>query len=76
MATHAGMTSAEFEQTTSGPDVRLGVVVHHDDANREVAYDRHSAIGRLDRGLNEASNRNWVVVSMKDDWKQVFSLPK
>jgi hypothetical protein len=46
--------------------------VHHDDDARESAYDRHSAVGHLDKALDEATTRHWVVVSMKDDWKTVF----
>jgi haloacid dehalogenase-like hydrolase len=61
-----------LEWTTTGSGPRLGVLVHHDDEVREFAYDRHSSVGRLDRGLDEAPRRNWVVVSMKGDWKQVF----
>jgi hypothetical protein len=61
-----------LEWTTSGPGARFGLYIHHDDADREYAYDRKSSIGRLDRGLDEAERRGWVVVSMKDDWKSVF----
>jgi phosphoserine phosphatase len=62
-----------LEWTTSAPGARLGVLVHHDDAGREYAYDRKSPFGRLDRGLDEAGPRGWTVVSMKDDWKQVYA---
>jgi hypothetical protein len=62
-----------LEWTTSGPGARLGVYVHHDDGSREWAYDRESPIGRLDRGLDEAGDRGWLVVSMKNDWKRVFA---
>ncbi len=61
-----------LEWTTAGDGTRLGVLVHHTDAEREWAYDRESHAGRLDRGLNEAEARGWVVVSMKDDWNAVF----
>ncbi|MEZ6044184.1 MAG: HAD family hydrolase [Planctomycetaceae bacterium] len=60
----------EYVTTGSGP--RLGVIIHHDDAEREYAYDRDSHIGKLDRGLDEAGSRGWVLVSMKEDWKQIF----
>jgi phosphoglycolate phosphatase-like HAD superfamily hydrolase len=62
-----------LEWTTAGPGPRLALVVHHDDAAREVAYDRDSAIGRLARGLDEAQGRGWIVASMKNDWKAVFA---
>jgi len=61
-----------LEYTTSAPGPRLGLIVHHDDAEREYAYDRKSSIGRLDRGLDEAAQRGWVVVSMKGDWRAVY----
>ena len=61
-----------LEWTTAGTGKRLAVYIHHDDAEREVAYDRDSHIGRLDRGLDEAPKRGWIVVSMKSDWKQIF----
>jgi hypothetical protein len=65
-----------LEWTSGGAGPRFGLVVHHDDAAREVAYDRKSSVGRLDRGLNEARRRGWSVVSMKNDWKSVFVGPK
>jgi hypothetical protein len=39
---------------------------------REWACDRQSSIGRLDKGLDEASARGWTVVSIKEDWKTIF----
>jgi phosphoserine phosphatase len=71
-----GNSDGDFEMlewTTSALGARLGLMVHHDDAEREFAYDRKSHIGKLDRGLNEAGPRGWTVVSMKSDWKTVFS---
>ncbi|MCK6370518.1 MAG: haloacid dehalogenase-like hydrolase [Gammaproteobacteria bacterium] len=70
-----GNSDGDFEMlewTTAGAGARLGLLLHHDDAGREFAYDRESSIGRLDRGLTEAAKRGWVVVSMKDDWREVF----
>jgi phosphoglycolate phosphatase-like HAD superfamily hydrolase len=58
--------------TAAGEGRRLAVLVHHDDAEREYAYDRASHIGRLDKALDEARAKNWVVVSMKDDWKRIY----
>lgn len=48
------------------------MLLHHDDAGREWAYDRQSRIGRLDRALSEAPARHWTIVSMREDWKSVF----
>ncbi len=57
---------------TEGPGRRLAMIVHHDDAAREYAYDRESHVGRLDRALNEAPARGWQVISMRDDWSRIF----
>jgi phosphoserine phosphatase len=61
-----------LEWTTAGTGPRLGVYIHHDDAEREYAYDRDSHIGRLNRGLDEAPSRGWMVVSMKNDWETIY----
>jgi phosphoserine phosphatase len=61
-----------LEWTTTGPGVRLGLIVHHDDAAREFAYDRETKVGKLARGLDEAAGRGWTVVSMKRDWRVVY----
>ena len=61
-----------LEWATSVPGARLGLIVHHDDAEREYAYDRRSHFGKLDRGLAEAGGRGWTVVSMKNDWRRVY----
>ncbi|MCB2208495.1 MAG: haloacid dehalogenase-like hydrolase [Bacteroidetes bacterium] len=46
--------------------------LHHTDAEREWAYDRESHIGKLDKGLNEAHEKGWTVVDMKNDWKVIY----
>ncbi|UCG84854.1 MAG: haloacid dehalogenase-like hydrolase, partial [Gemmatimonadota bacterium] len=63
---------AMLQYTAAGPGAQLMVYVHHDDAEREWAYDRESHIGRLDAGLDEARERGWTIVSMKNDWRNVF----
>ena len=62
-----------LEWTTAGKGARFALIVHHTDAEREWSYDRDSHVGKLTRGLDEAPRRGWTVVSMKDDWKTVFS---
>jgi hypothetical protein len=52
--------------------VARAALLHHDDGEREVAYDRGSRFGRLARGLDEAPGRGWTLLSMKRDWKRVF----
>lgn len=45
----------------------LSLLLRHDDAKREYAYDEGS-----EKTLQMAKERGWIVVSMKDDWKTVF----
>ncbi|QFU77231.1 haloacid dehalogenase-like hydrolase [Halioglobus maricola] len=61
-----------LEWVTAREGASLGVIIHHTDAEREWAYDRDSHIGRLDRGLDEGPDRGWVIVDMKNEWRQVF----
>ena len=61
-----------LQWTAAGSGPRLCLYVHHTDAIREWAYDRQSPIGKLDKGLDEATAKGWTVVSMKDDWKVIF----
>jgi phosphoserine phosphatase len=61
-----------LQYATSGPGRRLGLLVRHDDAEREYAYDRASKIGQLDKALDEAARDGWTVVSIRNDWRTVF----
>ena len=61
-----------LQYTGGGDGARLMLLLHHDDAEREYAYDRVSPVGKLDRALDEAALRGWLVVSMKRDFKVVF----
>jgi len=54
----------------------------HDDANREYAYGPAQALpdtksGTFTQALyDEAKKKGWIVVSMKNDWKHIFSFDK
>jgi phosphoglycolate phosphatase-like HAD superfamily hydrolase len=61
-----------LEFTAAGEGRRLAALVHHDDAEREYAYDRASHIGRLDKALDQAKTDGWLLISMKDDWKRIY----
>lgn len=61
-----------LQWTTAGQGKRLGLIIHHTDAEREYAYDRQSFVGRLDKALDDAAQWGWIVVDMKKDWKRVF----
>ncbi len=65
-----------LQWTTAGDGRRLGVIIRHDDAKREYAYDRDSHVGRLDKALDEAEPAGWVVVSMMSDWDTIFPTRK
>jgi hypothetical protein len=66
-----------LEWTQAGEGTRLMMLVHHDDDKREVAYGAKSRIGTFsDELMAEAKKRNWVVISMKNDWKRVFAFEK
>lgn len=63
---------AMLQWTSAGKGSRLMGYIHHTDEQREWAYDRDSHIGRLDRGLDEATEKGWVIVDMKNDWNKIY----
>ncbi len=58
--------------TLAGGAPRFGLIVRHTDAEREFAYDRESHVGKLDKALDQAEERGWLVVDMKEDWRVVY----
>jgi phosphoserine phosphatase len=71
----AGNSDGDFqmlEWTTAGDGPRFGMLLHHTDADREFAYDREGHIGVLDRGLDEADARGWLIVDMAADWQRIW----
>ncbi len=71
-----------LEYTGAGDGARLMMLVLHDDATREYAYGPaqglpDSKIGTFTPGLyEEAKQRGWFVISIKNDWKRVFAFEK
>jgi phosphoglycolate phosphatase-like HAD superfamily hydrolase len=71
-----------LEYTKAGDGARLAMLVLHDDATREYAYGpakglRASKVGTFPQSLyDQAGKQGWVVISMKNDWKQIFSFDK
>lgn len=59
-----------FVAAGAGP--RLALLVHHDDAEREFAYDRDFALSPLAEALDKAADYGIALVSMKSDWATVF----
>ena len=68
-----------LEYTDAGDGPRLSVLVLHDDADREYAYGPakglpNTKVGTFPQKLyDEAMTSGWTVISMKDDWKQIFT---
>jgi phosphoserine phosphatase len=66
-----------LELTTIGRKPSFGLIVHHTDAEREYAYDaKPKSSGKLVEALAAAPKRGWVIVDMKNDWANVFSVSK
>jgi phosphoserine phosphatase len=63
---------AMMRYTKSGSGPRLALLLHHDDAAREAAYDREFRLSPLSEALDKAQDYNITVVSMKRDWRVVF----
>jgi phosphoglycolate phosphatase-like HAD superfamily hydrolase len=68
-----------LEYTGAGNGARLAMLVMHDDAQREYAYGpaqglRDTKVGTFTQKLyDEAKKRGWAVISMKNDWKRIFT---
>ena len=68
-----------LEYTTAGQGARLGLLVLHDDPAREYAYGPaeglpDTKVGTFTQALyDEAKAKGWNVISMKNDWKRIFS---
>ena len=67
-----------LEYTTIDAAGSLGVLILHDDAEREYAYGPakglpDSRVGTFTQALyDDAKRRGWTVVSMKNDWARIF----
>lgn len=57
-----------WSQSSGRPSLQL--LVHHDDAEREMAYDEPTH-----ESLEAAKKYGWQVVKIARDWKQVFAKP-
>lgn len=68
-----------LEYTKAGKGQRLPMIVLHDDGVREYAYGPaqglpDTRVGTFTQGLyDEAVKNGWFVISMKNDWKRIFS---
>jgi hypothetical protein len=68
-----------LEYTDGGDGARLMMLVLHDDAKREYAYGPaqglpDTKVGTFTQALyDEAKQKGWTVISMKNDWNRIFS---
>lgn len=63
-----------LEWTQSNNTKTLNMLVNHDDPVREYAYGPNSKIGTFSVDLmNEAHKQGWHIISMKNDWKEIFA---
>ncbi|MDH1010093.1 haloacid dehalogenase-like hydrolase [Pseudomonas nicosulfuronedens] len=61
-----------LQWTAAGKGPHFAGLVHHTDGKREWAYDRQSKVGRLDKALDMAKSKDWVVVDMATEWKRIY----
>src|SRR5215475_7471007 len=68
-----------LEYTQAGAGMRLAMLVLHDDATREYGYGPaqglpNTRVGTFPQTLyDKAKQGGWIVISMKNDWKQIFA---
>jgi hypothetical protein len=68
-----------LEYTGGGEGARLMMLVLHDDADREYAYGPaqglpDTKVGTFTQALyDEAKQKGWTVISMKKDWRRIFT---
>ncbi len=71
-----------LEYTKAGDGARLAMLVLHDDATREYAYGPaqglpDTKVGNFPQALyDKARKDDWTVISVKNDWKQIFAFEK
>ncbi len=63
---------AMMRYTMTGDGPRFALLLHHDDAAREFAYDRDFKLSPLREALETAAEHRIQVVSMAKDWSEVF----
>ena len=68
-----------LEYTWAGDGPRLAMLLLHDDDKREYAYGpaqslADTKVGTFTQELyDEAKNKGWTVISMKNDWNRIFA---
>jgi hypothetical protein len=62
-----------LQWTTGGAGRRLALILHHTDGEQEYTYDRKRPFWGLAKAMDLAPQSGWILVSMQDDWSQVFA---
>ena len=68
-----------LEWTGAGDGPRLMMLVQHDDAQREYAYGPANGLPDTKFGsfsaslMDEAKQKRWGVISMKNEWRRIFA---
>jgi haloacid dehalogenase-like hydrolase len=68
-----------LEYTKAGGGARLAMLLLHDDREREYAYGPAQGlpatkVGSFTQALyDEAKQKGWTVISMKNDWRRIFA---
>jgi phosphoglycolate phosphatase-like HAD superfamily hydrolase len=68
----AGNTNGDIQMLQYAwgrPGAAFALLVRHDDAAREYAYEQHPD---SERALALAQQNGWLVVSMQRDWRRIF----
>ncbi len=62
-----------LEYTSTGGGPRLAILVNHDDADREYAYESEAgSFVAAERVTGSADRLGWTQISMRDDWNRIF----
>jgi phosphoserine phosphatase len=59
----------QYANDNNGKGKSLILLVHHDDPLREYSYDK-----KAEKVLEESKRNNWNIISMKDDFKDIYPL--
>ncbi len=67
----AGNSDGDYEMmeyTLSNDKPSMAILVHHDDEEREYVY-----MHGTEKAIKDADKKGWYVISMKNDFKEIFS---
>lgn len=67
----AGNSDGDYEMmeyTLSAQGLSMAILVHHDDEEREYTY-----MHGTEKAIEDAEEKGWYVISMKNDFKEIFA---